>query len=542
MFYAVEVDVYAPAIASSPATPGFLTLPALTFDDPVMLESYETVYASDQGYRTLPTDTPAVRVYPPVLAEAFAVDRAVDLDPTSRGMSAAWGRIRLANTDGRFDSLIAGRNADGRAVRIYAGDKVFDATRGIYIDPSNAALTTLFSGLAQNWFLSETSLDIPLRDATYWLERPLQTSIYGGTGGYDGSADVAGLPKPKTRGGTTGNPIQNVTPVLIDPTNRIYQYNDAAGTVVAIAEGGDKTNITFQSNVSNLYSGSTNAGQYRTDNSRGLFQLGSTPVRTITADVTGQFPSAGVQTSLADIARYLLEEDCAVPAVNIDTSSFTATAAAYSYLAGFYFNATPTTCLEAVGFVLQSAGWKLIPLRSGALGVWVPQVASGSSPVAVLDTTVAQQCTPVSPPRSVTPPPLRLRVAHARNWTPNLPDISSAITDMNRKSFLGTADRIATALNPDTSYRRPTDPAPIGGGLLVQADAQACADRLMALWGPRRRLYSMPVPVSVGIAREIGHQVTVQWPADDLRNGKPGVIVGEQFRSADENMTLVVLV
>jgi hypothetical protein len=48
--------------------------------------------------------------------------------------------------------------------------------------------------------------------------------------------DLAGKRKPKTRGGTALNPVRNVTPTLIDPTNLIYQYSDGPGTVVNLYE------------------------------------------------------------------------------------------------------------------------------------------------------------------------------------------------------------------------------------------------------------------------------------------------------------------
>ena len=540
-FYVAEIDVYAPAIADSAPSPGHLTAPAAVPEYTVVPESYETVRASDKGYRTLPSDTPSVAVYPPLLAEAFAIDRSVNLDPASTTMAAAWGRIRLANPDGRYDAIGASRNADARAVRILRGAKVWDAARRIHIDPSYGDLIPLFSGLAQPWFLSETSLDIPIRDATYWLDRPLQSSIYGGAGGYDGSADVAGLPKPKTRGGTFSRPIQNVLPVLIDPVNRIYQYNDGPGTVVRLMEGADPTNILFQADTTNLYSGSTSSGSYRTDNSRGLFQLGATPFRSITADVTGEFPAAGAQTTLADIARHLLTEDAAIPAGNVATTTFTATASAYPYEAGVYFGPSQVTGVQAVGALLASAGWKLAPRRDGTLAVFVPRDVAGETPVAALTPATIVTCVPTPVPSTVTPPAGRIRVGYERNWNPGMTDISPAVLAMTSKSFLATQDRLATWLSADVSYRRPSDPPPVTGALLVQGDAQATADRLGALWGVRRRVLSVTVPIEVGLAREIGDVVNVRFPADDLRNGRNGLVVGEQFRSMDSTITLMVL-
>ena len=51
--------------------------------------------------------------------------------------------------------------------------------------------------------------------------------FYGGTGGYDGTEELEGVRKPKLRG-----LARNISPVLIDPVNLIYQYNDGPGQVL----------------------------------------------------------------------------------------------------------------------------------------------------------------------------------------------------------------------------------------------------------------------------------------------------------------------
>jgi hypothetical protein len=540
-FFVAEIDIYAPGQATTNPDPGYGVDSYGYLGEVDVVDSNETIRVSDAGYRTKPTDTPAVTAYPPLMAEAFAIDRQVNLDPTSDAMSASWGRVRLNNPDGVWDAIVASRNADGRAARVLMGTKTYEAARGLFAHPAYDDLAVVFTGLAQPWFLSETTLDIPLRDATYWLDRPLQSGVYGGGGGYDGNADIAGVPIPKARGGTAGEPIRNVQPVLIDPTNRIYQYNDGPGTVVTLYEKGLGGAITFQANTTNLYSGTTSSGSYRTDNSRGLFQLGATPIGTITADVTGDFPVAGAKSNVFDIARYLLTEDCAVPSTNVSTSTFTAAATAYPYIAGFYWSARQVVGVDAVGEVLASAGAKLISGRGGSLAVFVPRDVSAETPMAELNTVNAVDCIPSAPPSSVSPPPYRLRVVYKRNWTPGLPDVSAAASDA-QKQFLANEFRFGMWSSGGTTYRRPSDPNPVGSGLLLQADAEAVAARLGAVWGPRRRVLAMPVSISLGAARDIGDVVKVTWPADDLRDGKNGIIVGEQFRSIDGTITLMVLV
>lgn len=351
---------------------------------PFAAESSGTLVASDVGYVSSATDPLGVLPYPPVLTQAFQIDREVALEPGQTAAAAGWGTIILANDDGRWDGIAAQWNADGRAVSILRGVKTWDDGRGIWLDPPRGALVPVFAGVATPWFLDADSLRIPIRDATYWLERPLQTNQYGGGGGYDGTATLAGKPKPKTRGGNLVSSVRNVTPVLIDPINLVYQYSDGPGTIVRLYEGG-ATTIVFSQNVTNLYTGTTAPGHYRTDNARAAFQLGSVPVHTITVDVTGAFPVAGVADSVATLAALLLTEDMALPPGNLDAQSFIDAAVLFPYTAGIYFDPdTNVDGVTAISQVLSSFGAKLIADRTGRLrclvlrGVVSP---SGTNPV-----------------------------------------------------------------------------------------------------------------------------------------------------------------
>lgn len=424
-----------------------------------------------------------------------------------------------------------------------AGEECYQA-RGIWADPSYTTLIPAFIGVAKTWLLSERQLQIPLRDATYWLERPLQPNLYQGTGAYEGPVLLTGQAKPKARGGTSAYPIRNISPVLIDPTNRIYQYSDAAGTVVALYEGGNLA-FTNGGNTTNLYAGSTAAGQYRTDNSRGLFQLGSVPVRTITADVTGEFPIAGAQSNVFALARYLLTEDILLPVANLNAATFTAAATAYAYTGGIYFGPEEDIDgAEAVGRVLTGIGAKLWPARDGTLRVMVlralPAFATASAVFTIANTV---SVVPRQLPSAVGPPPYRMRVGYAHNYTTQTSDISASATDTIRK-FIAHPDRFASwASSPVLlAYRRPNDPKPLLTSLQVPADAAAVAADLGALWGTRRRLYDVTVPFSIAAVRDLGDIVTLVWPMDDLASGRMGQIVGDTFRSSDATITFQVLV
>ncbi|HEY0184127.1 MAG TPA: hypothetical protein VGC09_15065 [Rhodopila sp.] len=537
IFYAAEITAYRPGASALTIAYGWGTAPWGTLAQlPDVVASTGIILASDVGYRTSPADADGPVPYPPLVAEAFSIVRAVNLDPTNSAIAASWGSIQLSNVDNAFDAIAASWNNDGRPARVLCGTKTLDATRGIFLDPAYTTLTPVFAGVSTPWSLTDTQLQIPLRDATYWLENPVQTTQYLGTGTYEGTANMAGVLKPKTRGAAF-----NVTPVLIDPAHLIYQYSDAPGTVVDLYEGG-AANHTFQGDTTNLYAGGTSAGNYRTDNSRGLFQLGSSPVAAITADVTGSFPVAGAITVAADIAYRLLLEDIAVPAANLDAASFAAAAAAYPYAAGVYFGSSDSpTGVQAVDRVLAGFGAKLYAGRDGKLRVFALRTPGGS-PVASYSPSNTISVVPASLPASLSPPTYRVRVAYQHNYTVQTSGLIGAATPA-RIQYVAQSDQYASAASTDvlSSYARPNDLPPVGGSLASQADAQAVANGLIALLGGRLRSYTVTVPVAAGLVREFGDIVRLTWPMDDLAAGRIGVIVGDNFKSEDATITLTVL-
>lgn len=75
-------------------------------------------------------------------------------------------------------------------------------------------------------------------------------------------------------------------PELIDKDALIYRYSDFSDDeVVALWEGGRKNNIWFDGDTTNLDIGRPRHGTYRTDRSRGLFQLGSPSYEAICVEV-----------------------------------------------------------------------------------------------------------------------------------------------------------------------------------------------------------------------------------------------------------------
>ncbi len=541
-FFAIEIEIYKPG-SSLQISEGHGTRPHGALVQFGEFQSSGTLFASDAGYRTAAADPNGVVAYPPLLAQVFQIDVAMNLDPSQSGVAAAAGSATLSNASRQYDAIVAGWNSDARPVRILSGEKALDPARQYWTDPPYASLNAVFFGLSTLWFLDDVALTIPLRDGTYWMERIYQTTHYGGAGGYDGTAAMKGKPIPRTRGGTPAHPVRNITPTLVDPVLLIYQCNDAAGTIEHLYEGGAEV-ITLSSDTTNLFAGSTPAGHYRTDNSRHMFQLGSSPVHTITADVTGQFPGAGAITTWAAIAKHMLIEDILLPTANLDGAAFDAVDSAYPYIAGVYFGSeTTVTGVDAIAAMFSGVNATLVPQADGTLRPLMFRATTGMAVATFnLANIIDPGCVPRPLPTAVSPPVKRVRVGYNTNYTIQTSDLNAASATAAQLQFAGLSSEIATAFTASVAlaYNRPNDPPVIASALLDGADAQTVANDLNALFGVRRRLYDVTVPVSVGRNRHLGDVVLLKYPLDDLDPGRLGQIVRKRITGGDATMTFQV--
>lgn len=540
-FLAAEIEVYRPGgeAPSAAYVIGEAPIGAIPPDAAPAADS--TIWrASDSGYVT--PATPPV-IYPPTLAEGFAVNRQVDLSPNGSGASVAWGALRILNYAGLYDAT--GRNSDQRAVRVLIGRKQPDTLRGRWTDPAASTLAELFAGLAQPWTTDDDGISIPVRDASVWAERPYQAETYAGTGTTEGNSALAGRRKPRARGGTSGAPIRGIEPVQIDPVANIWQWTDAAGSIVTMYENG-KAVFTVGANVADLWTGTTAAGAYRTDSARGLFQLGSPRAGRITLDGHASFPVAGAVTTAAAIARYILAEDMALPAGTIDTASFTALNAAYPYTAGWFWPGTGgDTGASAAGLLLASIGARLIPTRGGQLrGLALRAPGAGTVATAAYTTARIVEARRASLPDTMAPPPARVRLSWGRQHTVlSDSELNATLTDAQRQAKATQDQTISAASAPIAlAWRRPSDPPPIVTALLDATQAASLLVDLAAFYAAERNLYGVELPLAIGVRHDLGDVLQITYPLDGLTGGKVGTVVGEALRLSDTTTTLFVVV
>lgn len=540
-----------------------------------------TLNVSDSGYRTHASDPKGVVAYPPLIASAFQLDTAVNLDPTQSAIAASWGSLTLNNLDDALDQYLTTWQTDGQTVRIYLGEKTYDAARGVWLDPAYATLTQIFCGVLGPWQPDIHTVSLALRDVSYYLERQMQRSFFGGTGGLDGTTDMTGVAKPIAVGGSNTHPILNVTPLPLDSANLIYELSEAGlqnpygFSYIAVTAFDGGAALTTTATVTLIESTMPAAGAAITD-VLGHLRLGSTPAFQLTADIRAYdgvifVVIAGIPflndiippTDVASVALRALQSPTllAVPVgyiggyggMQIETYGVdpAATAAAMALLVGVFV--ASGEAMDGVGFMhrmLAGTGAILAPGRDGKLRLLVlAAIPNGTASVLTFDDTNTADIKRVALPATIDPAPFRIRLGYGRNWTVQSGNLAGAITP-SRQAFVATAVRVATGASPIdalTSTDRPTDPPIIGAdGASVETTlgaTQTVVNNMAALWGVPRRLYEVTVPANVGLALDWASVVTLVADFDVLSApGKQGQIVGWRYNSADATTMFRVLV
>lgn len=480
-------------------------------------------------------------VYPPLVASAFAIDRRLELEPSVTEGSETWGSLELSNPDGTLDDPILRRAIDHAAIRIYAGRKRYDLERACELDPPRSELTLAFSGLCLSWQPQLRSVLIGLRDITYWLGMPLGLSTYAGSGRETGTADMAGRTVPMLRGQAT-----NLTPVLVDPVNLVYQISNAPGQITALYEGGYGGGIVFGGQVDDVYATSPAAGSYVVQSgSSGLFfRLGSKPVYTITVDAVGQTLGRNSPDSLLDLLRVMLLEDVALPSAYIDPS-WAETSDWGQWPGGWYWDGSATlTGQDVINTLLAGTGIRLIPTRTGTLRPVLVTIPS-DRPAVSLDQDVLTSLSAIDMGSTISPPPWRWRVGYQHVFT--VQQSGSGLSPQipaDRLTLITAADRVGTwtSMSIKKTYRVSNDAALMTTALARRGDAETVAGLHGALWGGIRTLWSVTIPRSLGYTLDLGDEVWVTLPVPGAESGAVARVCGEQLRSGDAVRTLLLLI
>ena len=496
----------------------------------------ETIRVSDRGWRGIEGVAGGATPYPPLLIGGPDIERRVALQPGGSD-TYAWGTMRLAAPGLVPGADLAGRDTAMRRVRIRAGLRGWDASRGIETDPAPGALIDAFLGMALTWQPRADGADVPLRDPSAWLDAPIGIRKFLGTGAAEGPADLAGVPFPMVRGGTIGAPVRSCPAVLVNAAARIYRWTDGAGSLVQVYEDGAPV-YSYSGDVADVFAaGSPGAGAYISSNAQGMFKLGSDPAGAVTVDGAG-----GSGPLLATVLRDLLMSTLGLPAGFLDEGSVLATAGAVPFSGGWAWSGQESA-REAIRPLLAGLGARLVASRSGGLRLWPLRALSPDArPVARIDPQSAASASLVPIGAPLVPPAAAWSVGYGRTHTTTTtpkPTVSAAERERLAKPYRLASWSDAANLS---RYAQASRPDLLETALLASIDAQNLAAAIGALWGVPRQLWQVVQPVGSVLLRDIGDVVWLEWPADGLRAGALGQVVGDGIRASESTASLLILV
>lgn len=303
---------------------------------------------------------------------------------------------------------------DGAQARLYVGE---DTATTI------GEMTQIFEGLTGPLTRDKLVADVPVLGNESRLNQNLLVTSYNGTGGVEGPTSLRGTLKPFASGA-----CQNIEPILIDPTQMVYQFHGygACEAVSAVYEnalslGAPTTTVTT---YAALIAATLAEGQWAAAPAVGMFRLGAAPSGKITADVSGAKNGAAFPSTIGDITQHLMSI-AALNAAFIDV----ATISAFTQTWNFY-----STAQVKIGEIIREAFLQANAyIFANEAGVFRAGNQISTKAAGVL-TTAPERAEPyvINVEQLSAPAPVfRVKIGHTKCWsTHSASEISPAIAEI----------------------------------------------------------------------------------------------------------------
>ncbi len=469
---------------------------------------------SDRDWTSRPDDGRA-NVHFEGRCEPPQFDRSIPIVPGSGRAAVSIGELVAVNADGAYDSYPDAYAIDATPVRV----AVLPKRSSRYGEAA-----TVFAGQGLDWW-ADGSLHVRMRDAGYLLDVPL-LALYGGTGGADGGAELAGKPIRQTYGLCRG-----VTGDLVSSGLLIYRCHDRlAFWIYAVYISGAP--LTWDGVVHASYAAvaaaTVPAGKFTiwlgADGSG--WRLGSSPGGTVTADVGGD-AVGGYVSDTAGVIRRLLERG--VPTASLALSSFASMAAYLPGVIGYHVSSQKDISAAATEVAVAAACWW------GDAGDGLLSVGRLAAPVggglAFGPEQIVAEVEPMALPDAIGPCVWRVEAGYRRNWTPlqgtDIAPVPTIATEERRQQLADQSRRAAVGLVERQARNQLAKPLTLETLFDSEADAAALCNNLLTLYAAGRRYYRVPVGMA-GYLPRLGDTISVTWPRYGLAGGKALRVVGQR--------------
>jgi hypothetical protein len=455
-------------------------------------------YLSTVAYTTLPTDSPANRVYSPVVSGGVAFTETLPLDGSA---TLSVGDIELNNDDGLLDSWLDDIWVN-KPIRIYIGD----------VSWVRADFRLIFTGIVANInSRAANRLNISLRDKLQRLNTPVSETLLGGT-----TSNKDRL-IPLCFG-----EVHNVEPLLVDPATLKYKvHGSAIERLIEVRDNGVPVSIN-ESLID------------------GTFTLVAQQAGTITCSVQGDKPTT-YSNRIADTITRLVtgygKVSDRLTTADIDTAQFAAFNTEHPQPVGVYLN-DRSNVIEVCQQLASSVGAQISMSREGLLRLLKITLPATGTPLVVTPSDYVAKSLEIKERVDVK---AAIKVGYCKNYTTQT-GLNTGLPASHKDLFMQEYLSV-TAKNQSVAdtYKLNTEPVQTDTLLLTESDATAEANRLLTLWQQPRTVYKF-VGYSHLLTVPLGQALTLVSPRFGLSEGKTGIVVGIQSDWVSRRVTIEVLI
>lgn len=490
-----------------------------------------TLHFATRTFATRSTDAPAHTNIEGRLARGLQLDRRLTSAEDGQFGSlieTRFGEIELNNSDGALDSYVDQYAADGREIRLKIGAVEISASGRRQVK-TFSTFALVYTSVAGGWTFEHNVVRLRIESLANRLNRRIQQQVYAGSGGRQGTADMAGRTLPLAFGH-----CDYVTPQLVDPWILTYQVHAGAiNNIGAVYDSGVGVSLTVDyPTYTGLAEAALAPGTYATCVAEGFFRLGSIPVGEVTADVSGDRDNTTGEYvgTHAAILRMIYRDYAGFLNSELDLTSFTTFNDAQPAEIGLFLPAgDQSTIIDIAEQIAFSGGAFTGQDRSGLMRIQRLDPPGETANWFFTDRDIPEggierETPPYGGGRGI--PYMSWGVRYGVNWTLQRDSDLATGVSQERRLFLQQEGRYAYSQSSDIAlYHRSSSGAPLRQSFFVsQADAQAEANRLLAFYSYGRALYRVTVKTAL-FSMEIGQTARIMYDRWTLRGGKNFVVL-----------------
>lgn len=422
------------------------------------LDATTTLYWSNSGFVTQSGDTPANQYYDPCIKSDIVTNEKITIDSEP---NISFSDIVIFN-EGKEEYL--NYTWKGREVNIYSGE----------INQNRSSFTLIYTGIIEGLTgNSYTTYKLTMSDKMEKLNKPITEVklVDFDSGTYAGSENDDQI-VPLTFG-----EVNNIQGLLADPVTQKYILHQKASE--SVLEGRDYGYPLKDSSVPVITNNNTNGT---------VATLQASPAGTITFSFQGDKRGGTYLTSIADIIEEIVTEYGVFTASDIDSTNFSTFNSAHTQQVSYYVDSNENI-LTIIQYLADAIEAQVYINRLGKMSLYQLDFGAAST-LTLTNSDIKEHSIYVT---SLPELKAGIKLKYCENHTPQQ-DLQTGIDpehkDLWAKDFLTVSSIDETVA---TKYNLETEVEAVASALINETEAQAEADRRLAIWKVQRYIYKATI-------------------------------------------------